>query len=72
MPKFRKRPAVIEAHQWFKNGDHPEGDAAWRARFTRNLEPRRSEPLAIRSSPFNWRHGMSRHASMGTSQRVSR
>lgn len=24
MPKFRKRPVVIEAHQWFKNGDHPE------------------------------------------------
>lgn len=24
MPKFRKRPIVIEAHQWFKNGDHPE------------------------------------------------
>ena len=23
MPKFRKKPVVIEAHQWFKNGDHP-------------------------------------------------
>lgn len=22
--KFRKKPIVIEAHQWFKNGDHPE------------------------------------------------
>lgn len=21
--KFRKKPVVIEAHQWFKNGDHP-------------------------------------------------
>jgi hypothetical protein len=21
--KFRKRPVVIEAHQWFFNGDHP-------------------------------------------------
>lgn len=21
--KFRKKPIVIEAHQWFKNGDHP-------------------------------------------------
>lgn len=21
--KFRKRPVVIEASQWFKNGDHP-------------------------------------------------
>lgn len=24
MAKFRKKPVVIEAHQWFKNGDHPE------------------------------------------------
>ena len=24
MPKFRKKPVVIEAHQWYKNGDHPE------------------------------------------------
>lgn len=23
MPMFRKRSVVIEAHQWFKNGDHP-------------------------------------------------
>jgi hypothetical protein len=22
--KFRKKPVVIEAAQWFKNGDHPE------------------------------------------------
>ncbi|HMJ16603.1 MAG TPA: hypothetical protein VK524_34550 [Polyangiaceae bacterium] len=24
MTKYRKRPVVIEATQWFKNGDHPE------------------------------------------------
>ena len=24
MPMFRKKPVVIEAHQWFKNGDHPK------------------------------------------------
>lgn len=24
--KFRKKPIVIEAFQWFKNGDHPEDD----------------------------------------------
>ena len=23
MAKFRKKPVVIEATQWFKNGDHP-------------------------------------------------
>src|SRR5258708_751031 len=26
MPKFRKRPVVIEATQWFHNGDHPQDD----------------------------------------------
>lgn len=24
MPKFRKKPVVIEATQWFKHGDHPK------------------------------------------------
>lgn len=23
MAKFKKKPVVIEAHQWVKNGDHP-------------------------------------------------
>lgn len=22
--RFRKKPVIIEAHQWHKNGDHPE------------------------------------------------
>ena len=22
--KYRKKPVVVEANQWFKNGDHPE------------------------------------------------
>lgn len=26
MPKYRKKPVIIEASQWFKNGDHPEDD----------------------------------------------
>ena len=30
--KFRKRPVVIEATQWFKNGDHPLDYASWRRR----------------------------------------
>jgi hypothetical protein len=29
--KFRKKPVVIEASQWFKNGDHPQD-------YTRDLE----------------------------------
>lgn len=24
MAQYRKKPVVIEAHQWFKNGDHPD------------------------------------------------
>lgn len=24
MSKFRKRPVVVEATQWFQNGDHPD------------------------------------------------
>lgn len=24
MPRFRARPVEIDAHQWFRNGDHPE------------------------------------------------
>lgn len=27
MPKFRKKPVVIEATQWCKNGDHPQDNA---------------------------------------------
>lgn len=27
MAQYRKKPVVIEAHQWHKNGDHPEDDA---------------------------------------------
>ncbi len=24
MPKYRKKPVIIETTQWFKNGDHPK------------------------------------------------
>jgi hypothetical protein len=33
--KFRKKPVVIEATQWFKNGDHPEDDCV----LVRRLAP---------------------------------
>jgi len=23
MPRFRKKPVIVEAYRWFKNGDHP-------------------------------------------------
>jgi len=28
MPKFRKKPVVVEATQWFKMGDHPKVEEA--------------------------------------------
>jgi len=28
MSKFRKKPVVIDATQWFKNGDHPDDGVA--------------------------------------------
>jgi len=36
MPKFRKKPIVIEASQWFKNGDHPADYAEDRPGFHRD------------------------------------
>lgn len=32
MGYYRKKPVVIEAMQWFKNGDHPEDDCKVLAR----------------------------------------
>ncbi len=29
MPKFRKRPVIVDAHVWCRNGDHPD-DNVWR------------------------------------------
>lgn len=37
--KFRKKPVVIEATQWFKNGDHPQDYAKDQVGFERgNLQ----------------------------------
>lgn len=36
--KYRKKPVVIEATQWFKNGDHPEDDV-WRRFEDSGLKP---------------------------------
>lgn len=33
--KFRKKPVVIEATQWFKNGDHPEDGNAGEGKIVR-------------------------------------
>lgn len=26
MARYRKKPVEVEAHQWFRNGDHPDDD----------------------------------------------
>ena len=38
MSKWRKKPIVIEATQWFKNGDHPLDDC-WRPFKDSGLKP---------------------------------
>jgi len=42
MCKFRKKPVVIEAFQWFENGDHPDDDCFRKFRDTGKIpeEPR--------------------------------
>lgn len=35
MAKFRKKPVVIEAVQWFKNGDHPDDGTNGEGRVVR-------------------------------------
>lgn len=49
--KFRKKPVVIEATQWFKNGDHPQ-DNCYEIRPTEmsvtQFEPFLSEGKVVR------------------------
>lgn len=36
MPKFRKRPVVVDAHRWYRNGDHPgDGDPRYEGMVVR-------------------------------------
>ena len=49
--KFRKKPVVIEATQWFKNGDHPEDDCHMvhpDSNSTTQFEPFLSEGKVVR------------------------
>jgi hypothetical protein len=51
--KFRKKPVVIEAVQWFKNGDHP-GDDVWRQfedTFRDPTEPREGKVVRYYRRP---------------------
>lgn len=44
--KYRKRPVIIEATQWFKNGDHP--DDACKTIASSNGPPLQSEGHVVR------------------------
>ncbi len=44
--KYKKKPVVIEASQWFKNGDHPEDGAE--TFMDRDCEPQRCEGEVVR------------------------
>ena len=42
MPYFRKRPVTIQAHRWFRNGDHPDDFS------DRNPEKSNMEGMVVR------------------------
>lgn len=48
MSKFRKIPVLIEATQWFKNGDHPNDDCRMITPVTGDGEPFLSEGKVVR------------------------
>lgn len=44
MAQYRKKPVVIEATQWFKNGDHPLDYSQIHDGFDAKAEPRQFTP----------------------------
>lgn len=46
--KFRKKPIIVEATQWFKNGDHPEDDCRLITPVPGDGEPFLSEGKVVR------------------------
>ncbi len=52
--KARKKPVVIEAHQWFKNGDHPEDYAEENQHYE-------YPPDAATKKAKNWEGGVVRY-----------
>lgn len=46
--KYRKKPVVIEATQWFKNGDHPQDDVMRPFEDTGNLPTEPREGVIVR------------------------
>lgn len=51
MAQFRKKPVVVEATQWFKNGDHPQDECSMvhpDENSTTQFEPFLSEGKVVR------------------------
>lgn len=46
--KYRKKPVVIEASQWFQNGDHPEDDSQLIVPVPGDGEPFKREGKVVR------------------------
>jgi len=45
MPRFKKKPGVVEATRWLKNGDHPQDESK---KITHKGEPFLSEGKIVR------------------------
>lgn len=58
MMKYRKRPVVIEATQWFKNGDHPDDYSEDHIGFEDGM-PRVFTPVFRRE--MGWEGGLVRY-----------
>ena len=59
--KFRKKPIIVEAHQWFENGDHPEdGDPTMEGkvvRYFRLPRPSAGPTICIVCNELHHEHG---------------
>jgi len=52
MSKWRKKPIVIEATQWFKNGDHPkDGKGTFVDAFTGKEHPKEGKVVRYYRNP---------------------
>lgn len=48
MGQYRKKPVIISAHQWFKNGDHPEDNCETVVPVPGDGEPYKGEGKVVR------------------------
>lgn len=58
--KVKKKPVVVDAYQWFTNGDHPEDGPAGTegavVRYFRNPEPRYRGDVVHDRCGLTWHH----------------